>query len=75
MLYNFVADSCYIVLICSRIFVLHCQFCPKYERSRHFDPHFDEVGGGIELWSMARWKALAKFLLSVIERLFLFLTV
>ena len=37
----------------------------------HFDPHFEEV----EPWSMARWKALAEFLLSVIELLFLYLTV
>ena len=36
-----------------------------------FDPQFEEVGGGVEPWSMARWKALAEFLLSVIELLFL----
>ena len=41
----------------------------------HFDPHFEEVRGGVEHWSMARWKALAEFLLSVIELLFLSLTV
>ena len=41
----------------------------------HFDPHFEEVRGGVEPWSMARWKALADFLLSVIELLFLSLTV
>ena len=40
-----------------------------------FDPHFEEVGGGVEPWWMARWKALAEFLLSVIELLFLSLTV
>ena len=40
-----------------------------------FDPHFEEVGGGVEPWSMARWKALAEFLLSVTELLFLSLTV
>ena len=38
-------------------------------------PHFEEVGGGVEPWSMTRWKALAEFLLSVIELLFLSLTV
>ena len=32
-------------------------------------------GGGVEPWSMARWKALAEFLLSVIELVFLSLTV
>ena len=36
----------------------------------HFDPHFEEVSGGVEPWWMARWKALAEFLLSVIELLF-----
>jgi len=41
----------------------------------HFDPHFEEVGGGVEPWWMARWKALAEFLLRVIELLFLSLTV
>ena len=37
----------------------------------HFDPHFEEVMGSVEPWLMARWKALAEFLLSVIELLFL----
>ena len=41
----------------------------------HFDAHFEEVRGGVEPWSLARWKALAKFCLSVIELLFLSLTV
>ena len=62
MLYNFAADSFYIMKLCSRLFVLRCRNRPKYNRSRHFDPHFEEVGGGVELWWMARWKALAKFL-------------
>ena len=75
MLYNFVAVSFYIMKFCSRLFVLHCRSRPKYDRSRHFDPHFEEVGGGVEPWWMARWKALAEFLLNVIELLFLSLTV
>ena len=75
MLYNLAADSFYIMKLCSRLFVLHCRSRPKYDRSRHFDPYFEEVGGGIEPWSMARWKARAEFLLSVIELLFLSLTV
>jgi len=75
MLYNFAADSFYIMKLCSRLFVLHCQSRPKYDHSRHFDPHFEEVGGGVEPWWMARWKALAECLLSVIELLFLSLTV
>jgi len=75
MLYNFAADSFYIMKLCSRLFVLHCRSHPKYDNSRHFDPHFEEVRGGVEPWSMARWKALANFLLSIIELLFLSLTV
>ena len=35
-----------------------------------FDPHSEEVRGGVEPWWMARWKARAEFLLSVIELLF-----
>jgi len=35
----------------------------------HIDPHFEEVRGGVEPWWMARWKARAEFLLSVIELL------
>ena len=75
MLYNFAADSFYIMKLCSRLFVLYCRSCPKDDKSRHFDPHFEEVGGGVEPCSMARWKALAEFLLSVIELLFLSLMV
>ena len=75
MFYNFAADSFYIMKLCSRLFVLYCRSRPKDDKSRHFDPHFEEVGGGVEPWSMARWKALAEFLLSVIELLFLSLTV
>ena len=71
MLYNFAADSFYIMKLCSRLFVLHCRNRPKYDRSRHFGPHFEEVGGGVEPWSMARWKALAEFLLSVVELFFI----
>ena len=41
----------------------------------HFDPHFEEVRGGVEPWWMARWKARVEFLLSVIELLFPSLTV
>ena len=69
MLDNFAADSFYIMKLCSRLFVLHCRSRPKYDSARHFDPHFEEVMGGVEPWSMARWKALAEFLLSVIELL------
>jgi len=69
MHYNFAADSFCIMKLCSRLFVLHYRSCPKYDNSRHFDPHFEEVRGGVEPWWMARWKARAEFLLSIIELL------
>ena len=75
MSYNFAADSFYIMKLCSRLFVLDCRSRPKYDTSRHFDPQFEKVRGGVEPWSMARWKARAEFLLNVIELLFLSLTV
>jgi len=37
-------------------------------------PHFEEVRGGVEPWLMAHRKAHVKFLLSVTELLFLYLT-
>ena len=66
MRYNVAADSFYILKLCSGRFVLHCRSRPKYDNAKHFDPNFEEVRGGVEPWSMARWKALAEFLLSVI---------
>ena len=70
MRYNFAADSFYIMKLCSRLFVPYCRSSPKDDKSRHFDPHFEEVRGGVEPWLMARWKARVEFLLSVIGRLF-----
>ena len=75
MLYNCDADSFYIMKLCSRLFVLDCRSRPQYDTAMHFDPHFEEVAGGVEPWRMARWKALAEFLLSVIELLCLSLMV
>jgi len=75
MRYNFAADSFYIMKLCRRLFVLYCRSRPKDDKSWHFDPHFEEVRGGVESWLMARWKARAEFLLCVIELLFLSLTV
>ena len=77
MPYNFVADSdsFYIMKLCSRLFVLYCRSRPKDENSLHFDPHFEEVRGGIEPWWMARWKARVEFLFSLIELLFLSLKI
>jgi len=75
MRYNFAADRFYIMKLCSRLFVLYCRSRPKDDRSRHFDPHFEKLMGGVEPWWMARCKARAEFLLSVIELLFLSLTV
>jgi len=70
MHYNFAVDSFYIMKLCSRLLVLHCRSRPKYNNSGHFDPHFEEVRGGVEPWWMARWKARPEFLLSVIELFF-----
>ena len=75
MRYNFAADSFYIMKLYSRLFVLYCRSRPKDDKSRHFDPHFEEVRGGVEPWRMARWKARVEFLLNVIGILFLSLTV
>jgi len=75
MRYSFAADSFYIMKLCSRRFVLYCRSRPEDDKSRHFDPHFEEVRGVVEPWWMARWKARAEFLLSVLELLFLSLTV
>ena len=47
--------------LCSRLFVLYCRSRPKDDKSRHFDPHFEEVRGGVEPRWMARWKARAQF--------------
>jgi len=49
--------------------------CPKDDKSRYLDPHFEEVRGGVEPWLRARCKARVEFLLSVIELLFVSLTV
>ena len=56
--------------LCSRLFVLDRRSRPKDDKSRHFDPHFEEVKGSVEPWLMARWKARVEFLLNVIELLF-----
>jgi len=61
--------------LCSRLFVLYCRICPKDDQFRYFIPHFEEVRGGVERRLMARWKAHVEFVLSVIELLFLSLTV
>ena len=75
MRYNYAADNIYIMKLCSSLFVLYCRSRPKDDRSRQFDPHFEEVMGGVQPWWMARWKARAEFLLSVIELHFLPLTI
>jgi len=51
---QFAADSFYIVKLRSRLFVLYCRSRPKDDRSRHFDPHFEEVRGGVGPWWIAR---------------------
>jgi len=71
----FTADSFYIMKLCSRLFVLYCRNCPKDDKFKYFIHIFRKFRGGVEPWLMARWKARVEFLLSVIGRLFLPLTV
>jgi len=73
--YNFAADSFYIVKLYSRLFVLYCRSRPKDDKSRQFDPHFEEVRDSAEHWWISCWKARAEFLLRVPALLFLSLTV
>ena len=54
-----------VMKLCSRNFVLYCRSRPKDDKSRHLDPHFEEARGGVEPWSMARWKALLFLSLTV----------
>jgi len=61
--------------LCNRLFVLYCRSRPIDDKSTHFDPHFEEVRGGVEPWLMACWKACVEFFLSVGGLLFLSLTV
>ena len=69
MRYNFAAESFYIMKLCSRVFVLYCR------QNEVIYPHFEEGRGGVEPWLMVHWKARVEFLLSVIELLFMSLTV
>ena len=69
MRYNVAADSFYIMKLCSRLFVLYCRSRPKDDKSRHFDPYFEEVRSGVIPWLMAQWKVRVEFLFSVIELL------
>ena len=57
--------------------VFGCQIsasAPQFWRSAksllrygHFDPHFEEVSGGVEPWLMARWKARVEFFLYLLR--------
>jgi len=66
-----------IMKLCSRLFVLCCRNCPKDDKFTYSFPILRKLGlrGGVEPWLMACWKACVEFLLSVIELLFLSLTV
>ena len=57
MLYNFAADCFNIMKLCSRLFVLIVEVVQNTTPLGTFDPHFEEVGGSVESWLMARWKA------------------
>jgi len=47
----------YIMKLCSKRFFLYCRNLYERRQIYVFDPHFEEVRGGIEPWLMARWKA------------------
>jgi len=36
MRYNFAAESCYIMKLCSRLFVLYCRNCQNDDNFRYF---------------------------------------
>ena len=55
--YNFAAHSFYIMKLCSRLLVLYCRNLYERQQILVFDPHFEEVRGGVEPWLMSRWKA------------------
>ena len=75
MLYNFAADSFYIMKFAADFSSFIVEVVQNTTTLGILKPHFKEVMDGVEPWSMARWKGLAEFLLSVIELLFLSLTV
>ena len=75
MRYNLGAHSFYIMKLCSRLVVLHCRSRPKYDNSRHFDPHFEEVRGGVEPWWMVRLESPCRVLAKRNCTFFLSLTV
>jgi len=69
-------SSCYIMKLCSRL--TFRRLLSKLSKRRQIwviYPHFEEVRSSVEPWWMACWKARVQFLLSVIELLFLSLTV
>ena len=74
MRYNFAADSFYIVELAADFTYFIVEIVQKTTNLGTLS-HFEEARGGVEPWLMARWKGRAEFLLSVIELLFLSLTV
>ena len=75
MRYNCAADSFYIMKLCSNFSSFIVEVVQKTTNLGILIPILRKLGGGVEPWCMARWKALAEFLLSVIDLLFLSLTV
>ena len=53
----------------------YCRSRPKDDKSRHFDPHSEEVRGGVEPWLMLVGKPVNDFLFVIIELFSLPLTV
>ena len=60
------SDSFYIMKLCSRLLVLYCRNLYERREIQVFDPHFEEVRGGVEL----RRKPLYDFLFVIIELFF-----
>ena len=73
--YNFTADSFCIMKLMQQTSRPLLSKLSERLKIYVFDPHFEEVRGGVEPWLMAHWKARVDFLLRVSELLFLSLTV
>ena len=73
--YNFAAESFYIMKLCSRVFVLYCQNCPKDDKFRYFIPILRKLGAAYNLGWWLLGKPVSSVVLSAIELLFLSLAV
>jgi len=60
--------------LCSRLLVLYCRNLYERQQIYVFDPHFEEVRGGVEPWLMLVGKPVYDFLFAIIELFSLALT-